>query len=95
VRINAQDVIPLDKVRVDFPSLVQIRVRLNGDFEKRARELSELVRRKPGATSVRLRLENPRDFVLFLDIAEKVSPDREFRSEIERLCGREAYEPLG
>ena len=94
VRINAQDVIPLDKVRVDFPSLVQIRVRLNGDFEKRARELSELVRRKPGATSVRLRLENPRDFVLFLDIAEKVSPDREFRSEIERLCGREAYEPL-
>lgn len=95
VRINAQDIIPLDKARVDFPSLVQIRVRLSGDAEERARRLSELVRRKPGSTSVRLRLESPRDFVVFLDIAEKVTPDREFRTEIEKLWGREAYEPLG
>jgi len=95
VRINAQDIIPLDKARVDFPSLVQIRVRLNGEAEQRARLLSELVRRKPGSTSVRLRLESPRDFVVFLDIAEKVTPDREFRAEIEKLYGREAYEPLG
>ncbi len=95
VRINAQDIIPLDKARVDFPSLVQIRVRLNGDAEQRAQRLSELVRRKPGSTSVRLRLENPRDFVVLLDIAEKVTPDREFRAEIEKLCGRDAYEPLG
>ncbi len=95
VRINAQDIIPLDRARVDFPSLVQIRVRLNGDFEQRARLLSELVKRKPGATSVRLRLENPRDFVVFIDISEKVTPDREFREELERLCGRDAYEPLG
>jgi hypothetical protein len=43
---------------------------------------------------VRLRLESPRDFVLFLDIAERVMPDREFREELERLCGRQAYEPL-
>ncbi len=95
VRINAQDIIPLDKARVDFPSLVQIRVRLNSDAEQKARRLSELMRRKPGSTSVRLRLESPRDFVVFLDIAEKVTPDREFRTEIEKICGREAYEPLG
>jgi DNA polymerase-3 subunit alpha len=95
VRINAQDIIPLDRARVDFPSLVQIRVRLNGEFEQRARQLSELVKRKPGATSVRLRLEHPRDFVVFIDISEKVTPDREFREELERLCGRDAYEPLG
>jgi len=95
VRINAQEIIPLDKARVDLPSLVQIRLRLNGDDDPRAGELRELVRRKPGAAGVRLRLERPRDFVVLLDLAEKVMPDREFREEIERICGRGAYEPLG
>lgn len=95
VRINAQDIIPLDKARVDLPSLVQIRLRLNGDDDPRAAALRELVRRKPGAAGVRLRLERPRDFVVFLDLAEKVTPDREFREEIERICGSGAYEPLG
>jgi len=33
--------------------------------------------------------------VVFIDISEKVTPDREFREELERLCGRDAYEPLG
>jgi DNA polymerase-3 subunit alpha len=94
MRINAQDVIPLEKVRVDFPPLVQIRVRLDDQADQRALRLSELVRRKPGSTSVRLRLESPSGFAVSLDIAEKVRPDREFREEIERLCGRHAYEPL-
>lgn len=95
VRINAQDIIPLEKARVDFPSLVQIRVRLNGEAEKRARDLRELFRRKPGSTGVRLRLESPREFIVLLDVAERVTPDREFRAEVERLFGRDACEPLG
>ncbi|MEJ5370010.1 MAG: DNA polymerase III subunit alpha [Bryobacteraceae bacterium] len=95
VRINAQDIIPLDQARVDLPSLVQLRVRLNNGDDPRPAELRELVRRKPGAAGVRLRLELPRDFVLFLDLAERVTPDREFREEVERICGRGAFEPLG
>ncbi|MCX7603757.1 MAG: OB-fold nucleic acid binding domain-containing protein, partial [Bryobacteraceae bacterium] len=94
VRINAQDIVPLEVARVDFPSLVSIRVRLDGGAERRAEELGQLIRSKPGKTAVRLRLEKPRDFVLLLDIPERITPDREFRAELERICGRDAYEPL-
>jgi len=94
VRISAQDIIPLDLARVDFPTLGCIRVRLDGDAARRAEELSRLIRRKPGSTGIRLRLEQPRDFVLLLDLAEKVRPDREFRAEVERICGPGSWEPL-
>ena len=50
--------------------------------------------RKPGDTQVRLRLESPRDFTVILDVPAKVRPDREFRAEIEKLCGAEAIEVL-
>jgi DNA polymerase-3 subunit alpha len=53
-----------------------------------------LFQRKPGDTQVRLRLESPRDFTVILDVPTKVRPDREFRAEIERLCGSEAIEVL-
>lgn len=95
VRINAQDIIPLALARVDLPSLVQIRLRLDRDEDSSPARLRELLRRKSGPAGVRLRLERPRDFVVFLDLADKVTPDREFREEIERLCGPGAYEPLG
>jgi DNA polymerase-3 subunit alpha len=60
----------------------------------RAIALSDLFRRKTGETQVRLRLESPRDFTVILDVPAKVRPDREFRTEIERLCGAEAIEVL-
>ncbi|GIU74479.1 MAG: DNA-directed DNA polymerase [Bryobacteraceae bacterium] len=94
VRINAQDIIPLELARVDFPALVSIRVRLDGEAERRAEELVRLIRAKPGSTSVRLRLEKPRDFVVLLDIPERIRPDREFRTELERICGPDACESL-
>ncbi|MGB9606850.1 MAG: hypothetical protein ACPL88_13325, partial [Bryobacteraceae bacterium] len=71
-----------------------IRVRLDGEAERRAEELVRLIRAKPGSTSVRLRLEKPRDFVVLLDIPERIRPDREFRVELERICGPDACESL-
>jgi DNA polymerase-3 subunit alpha len=56
--------------------------------------LSELFERKPGNTEVRLRLEKSRDFTVILDISTKVRPDKEFRAEVERICGPEALEVL-
>jgi hypothetical protein len=41
-----------------------------------------------------LRLECPRDFQLQLGVASKVRPDREFKREVERLCGPESIEVL-
>jgi len=56
--------------------------------------LQELIARKPGETEVRLRLEKSRDFSVILDLSAKVRPDKEFRAEVARICGKEAMEVL-
>jgi DNA polymerase-3 subunit alpha len=94
-KISVQDLIPLELARVAMPSLISIRVRMNGKTDNdRAAELQQLFARKPGTTEVRLRLEQPRDFSVILDVAVKVRPDKEFRSELDRICGPEALEVL-
>ena len=56
--------------------------------------LESLFARKPGETQVRLRLELPRDFSVLLDVPIKVKPDREFRAEVEQICGPECLEKV-
>jgi DNA polymerase-3 subunit alpha len=92
-KISIQELVPLELAGHSFPNLISIRVPL-GRSPELPEVLAGLFRRKPGQTSVRLRLEKPRDFSLILDITERVRPDREFKAEIERLCGGEAYEVL-
>ncbi len=93
-KISIQDLVPLELAGLSFPNLISIRVQLGKSGELPV-ALGELLRRKPGETSVRLRLEKARDFSLLLDVAEKVRPDREFQAEVARLCGAESYEVLG
>jgi DNA polymerase III subunit alpha len=94
-KISVQDIVPLENARVPLPSLISIRVPMNGKADDdRARALQQLFERKPGATEVRLRLEKPRDFSVILDVAARVRPDKEFRSELIRICGPEALEVL-
>jgi len=95
-KISLQDIVALDNARIDLPGLISIRVWLgrNGDTD-RAAALGELFRKKPGDTSVRLRLEAPRDFSVVLDVPAKVRPDREFRRELEQICGPECMEKAG
>ncbi len=95
-KISVQDVVALDNARVDMPGLISIRVWLgrNGGAE-RADALDALFRRKPGDTSVRLRLESPRNFSVVLDVPAKVRPDRDFRRELEQICGPECLERAG
>jgi DNA polymerase-3 subunit alpha len=90
-KISVQEIVPLELAHVPMPSLISIRVSVGAG---RAEELRRLFEQKPGDTDVRLRLEKPRDFSVVLDIGVKVRPDREFRSEIERICGPEAMEVL-
>jgi len=92
-KISIQDIIPLDVAGVLYPTLIAIRVPL-GKQNDVAAALNDLFTRKPGDTSVRLRLESPRDFSLTLDITQKVKPDREFIREVERICGPDSYEKL-
>jgi DNA polymerase-3 subunit alpha len=93
-KISIQDVTPLEKAGVELPSLVAIRVWIGNNGADRAGDLRRLFDRKPGDARVRLRLVKSDDFSVTLDVAARVRPDREFRAEIERICGAEAFEPI-
>jgi DNA polymerase-3 subunit alpha len=94
-KISVQEIVPLDVARVHLPSLISIRVPVNGAGDPdRAGALQRLFGQKPGDTEVRLRLEKSKDFSVILDIAAKVRPDKEFCAEVARICGTEAMEVL-
>jgi DNA polymerase-3 subunit alpha len=94
-KVSIQDIVPLEIASVNLPSLISIRVPLNGaPATGRAAALHELFDRKPGATEVRLRLEKSRDFSIILDVSAKVRPDKEFCTELALICGKEALEVL-
>src|ERR1700729_1898598 len=57
-KISVQDIVPLEVARVSHPSLISIRVALNGASNSdRADALRRLFDGKPGDTEVRLRIE--------------------------------------
>ena len=94
-KLSIQEMVNLEDKRVDLPSLISIRVWLRDESStEKADALKELFGRKRGNTEVRLRLEKARDFAIVMDVSNKVLPDREFRSEIERICGPECIEIL-
>ncbi len=94
-KVSVQDIVALDNARIDMPSVISIRVWLgrNGAADK-AQALEEIFKRKPGDTQVRLRLESPRDFSILLDVPAKVRPDREFKAQVEQICGPECIEKV-
>ena len=95
-KLSIQEMVRLEDARVDLPSLISIRMWLKDDgASDKVNALSSLFERKRGATDVRLRLEKPRDFSVVLDVAAKVRPDKEFRAELEKICGPESLEVLG
>jgi DNA polymerase III subunit alpha len=92
-KVNVQEIVPLEQARVNLPSLISIRVRIDKELD-RAEQLKALFDRKQGETGVRLKLEKPKDFTLHLDVSARVLPDKEFKAEIERICGPESIEVL-
>jgi DNA polymerase-3 subunit alpha len=93
IKINVQEIVPLEQARVNLPSLISIRVRIDKEFDP-SEQLKALFDRKQGQTGVRLKLEKPKDFTLHLDVSARVLPDKEFKAEIERICGPESIEVL-
>jgi len=93
-KVSVQDVIPLENARVNLASLIGIRIRLGMNGNSKAEALRELFARKPGEAQVRLRLEKMRDFSVTLDVTARVKPDKEFRAEVERICGPDSLESL-
>ncbi len=94
-KLSIQEMVKLEDARVDLPSLISIRIWLKDESSmQKADALNELFVRKRGPSEVRLRLEKPRDFSVVMDVSTKVRPDREFRAEIEKICGPESMEIL-
>jgi DNA polymerase-3 subunit alpha len=93
-KLSIQEMVKLEDARVHLPSLISIRIWLKDESAEKANALSELFGRKSGATEVRLRLEKPRDFSVILDVGTKVRPDKEFKAELEKICGPECMEIL-
>lgn len=93
-KVSVREIVPLAVAGAALPALIAIRVPLGAAGDDAATGLARLFERKPGSTEVRLRLERARDFSLILDIRQKVSPDREFREEVERICGPDSLEVL-
>jgi DNA polymerase-3 subunit alpha len=94
-KVSIKELVPLDLVRVPLPSLIGIKVVMGRNGADRAAELQELFKRKPGDTQVRLKLEARGDFAVTLDVPVKVRPDKEFRGEIVRICGKDMLEVMG
>ena len=94
-KLSIQEMVFLEEARVDLPSVISIRIWLRDEnANEKANQLNELFTRKQGTSEVRLRLEKPRDFSLVMDVSSKVRPDREFRAELEKICGPESMEVL-
>jgi DNA polymerase-3 subunit alpha len=94
-KLSIQEMVKLEEARLDLPSLISIRVWLKDEAStEKATALNDLFVRKHGSTEVRLRLEKPRDFSVVMDVASRVRPDREFRAELEKICGPESLEIL-
>ena len=75
-KISVQDIVPLEVARVNLPSLISIRVPVNGAGDRAIapQRCASLFARKPGETEVRLRLEKSRDFSVILDVSGEGSP---------------------
>jgi DNA polymerase-3 subunit alpha len=94
-KLSIQEMVNLEDARINLPSLISIRIWLRDESStEKADALNQLFVRKRGTTEVRLRLEKPRDFSVVMDVSNKVRPDREFRAELEKICGPESMEIL-
>jgi DNA polymerase III subunit alpha len=94
-KLSVQELVFLEDARVNMPSVISIRIWLKDETStQKADALNELFLRKSGTTEVRLRLDKPRDFSVVIDLAAKVRPDREFKAELEKICGPESMEIL-
>jgi DNA polymerase-3 subunit alpha len=96
-KVSVSEIVPLDVARVALPAQVSITLRLgngNGDGGDTVERLHQLCERKPGDTDVRLRLLRSKDFLVFYDIAQRVCADRDFRHQVEEICGRGSLEVM-
>jgi DNA polymerase III subunit alpha len=94
-KVSVSEIVPLDNARVSLPAQVSITLKLgNGNGDNACERLHELCEQRPGETDVRLRLLRSKDFLVFYDIAQRVCADRNFRRQVEEICGPGSLEVM-
>jgi len=94
-KVSIDQVTRLSDVKVPLPEQVSITVDLRGGHQEVSavsERLAELFTKFPGQTDVRLRLQRSQDFRLIYDIAPRVHAGRQFRAQVEKICGSGSLE---
>ena len=96
-RVSVEQITLLKNARAPQHEHAYVSLTLSGDHEVSsvASRLRELVDGHPGQTNLSFRLERPRQYLVVLDIDARVNPNRQFRKQIEGLCGQDALEFRG
>jgi DNA polymerase-3 subunit alpha len=89
-RLNVSDVRLLEKTEPELASAVIVRVRLGRSNGSLARQLFELIEKKPGGAPIRIELERDGEFEAQLELERGVRPDEEFKSAARSIVGKDA-----
>ena len=89
-KVATTEIIALDNARITLPRQITVTLKLSTNVDSsssRAKRLHTLFTSRPGDTDVRLRLMKPQDFMISYDLPDRVHADRNFRKEVEEICG--------
>jgi DNA polymerase III subunit alpha len=89
-RLNVSDVRLLEKAEPVLASAVILRVRLGRANGSVAKQLFELIEKKPGGAPIRIEFEREGEFEAQLELERGVRPDEEFKSAARSIVGKDA-----
>jgi len=90
-KLTANEITPLEEVKVPLPRSLRIRIPLESANEATIDQLHELFSQRKGEAKVLFDVERQGDFMVVMEAeGYNVLPDRSFMAQVEELCGRGA-----
>jgi DNA polymerase III subunit alpha len=88
-KVTANEITPLDEVKVPLPKALRIRIPLGSADDGTVDALHALFNERKGEAKVLFDVEREGDFMVVMEAeGYNVLPDRSFRGRVEELCGR-------
>ena len=95
-KVTANEIIPLDEVRVPLPKALRIRIPLGSANDGTVDALYALCSERKGEAKVLFDVEREGDFMVVMEAeGYNVMPDRNFLGRVEELCGRGSVRVIG
>jgi DNA polymerase-3 subunit alpha len=96
LKVTANEIIPLDEVRVPLPKALRIRIPLGSANDGTVDALYALCSERKGEAKVLFDVEREGDFMVVMEAeGYNVMPDRNFLGRVEELCGRGSVRVIG